>query len=104
MELDGRRVAILAEDSYQELELWYPYYRLQEAGAEVRIVGTGRVETFASKHGYPARADLEATAARVESFDAVVAPGGYAPDLMRRSKEMVAFVRDMDAAGKPVAA
>jgi protease I len=104
MELEGRRVAILAEDSYQELELWYPYYRLQEAGAEVRIVGTGRAQTFTSKHGYPAKADLDAGALRVEDFDAVVVPGGYAPDLMRRSKEMVAFVRDMDAAGKTVAA
>jgi protease I len=103
MELEGRRVAILVEDQYEDLELWYPYYRLKEAGAEVKIVGTGRAETFASKHGYPAKADLAVTAARVDDFDAVVIPGGYSPDLMRRKPEMVAFVRDMDAAGKTVA-
>ncbi|MFZ0217459.1 MAG: type 1 glutamine amidotransferase domain-containing protein [Candidatus Dormiibacterota bacterium] len=104
MELEGRRVAVLAEDLYEDPELWYPYYRLQEAGAEVRIVGSGRKDVFESKHGYPVKADLAAKDARVEDFDAVVIPGGYSPDHMRRSPEMVAFVRDAGAAGKPVAA
>ncbi len=104
MELEGKRVAILAEDNYEDLELWYPYYRLKEAGAEVRVVGSGRARTFNSKHGYPVGADLDASEARSADFDAVVIPGGYAPDLMRRSPAMVGFVRDMHAAGKPVAA
>jgi protease I len=104
MELEGKRVAVLAEDQYEDLELWYPYYRLKEAGADVRIVGTGRAPSFASKHGYPAKPDLESSSARVADFDAVVIPGGYSPDLMRRNPAMVAFVRDMDAADKPVAA
>jgi protease I len=104
MELEGKKIAILAEDLYEDLELWYPYYRFKEAGAEVRIVGSGRAPSFNSKHGYPAKPDLDVKEARVEDFDAVVIPGGYSPDLMRRSEEMVAFVRDMDAAGKTVAA
>jgi protease I len=103
MSIDGKRVAILVEDDYQMHEFWYPYYRFKEAGAEVRVVGTGRAPSYTS-HGYSVTPDLDATDARVEDFDAVVIPGGYAPDRMRRSKEMVAFVRDMDAAGKPVAA
>lgn len=104
MELDGRKVAILAEDHYEDPELWYPFYRLKEAGAQVVVVGTGRAQTFSSKHGYPVKADLDAPQANVEDFDAVVIPGGYSPDMMRRSREMVAFVRGMHDAGKPVAA
>ncbi len=104
MQIEGKRIAVLAEDLYEDLELWYPYFRLKEAGADVRIVGSGRADSFTSKHGYPAKADLSAKEARVADFDAVVVPGGYAPDLMRRSPEMVGFVRDMNAAGKTVAA
>ncbi|HEX4213564.1 MAG TPA: type 1 glutamine amidotransferase domain-containing protein [Candidatus Dormibacteraeota bacterium] len=104
MELEGRRVAILAEDQYEDPELYYPYYRLLEAGAQVTVVGSGRAKTFTSKHGYPVKADIDASEARVEDFDAVIIPGGYSPDLMRREPKMVAFVRDMDAAGKTVAA
>jgi protease I len=67
-------------------------------------VGTGRATQFKSKHGYPANADLASADARVADFDAVIIPGGYAPDLMRRNADMVRFVHDMDSAGKPVAA
>jgi len=104
MELDGRKVAILAEDLYEDRELWYPYYRLKEAGAEVKVVGSGRAETFTSKHGYPVKPDLTSDQARASDFDAVVIPGGYSPDMMRRKPSMVSFVKDMDAAGKTVAA
>lgn len=104
MELERRRVAILAEDLYEDLELWYPYYRLKEAGAEVTVVGSGRAETFTSKHGYPVKPELTAEQAHASDFDAVVIPGGYSPDLMRRKPAMVSFVKEMDAAGKTVAA
>jgi len=104
MDLKGKRIAVLVEDEYQVIELWYPYYRMKEAGAEVKLLGTGRAAQFKSKHGYPANADLAAADVKVEDFDAVIIPGGYAPDLMRRNADMVKFVRDMDAAGKPVAA
>ncbi|HKA50460.1 MAG TPA: type 1 glutamine amidotransferase domain-containing protein [Candidatus Dormibacteraeota bacterium] len=103
MGLEGKRVAILVEDQYQMHEFWYPFYRFQEAGAEVKVVGTGRKDTFSS-HDYNVTADLAAADAKIDDFDAVIIPGGYAPDMMRRSPEMVAFVHDMDAAGKPVAA
>src|SRR4051812_27666475 len=89
-ELAGKRIAILAEDQYEDTELWYPYYRILEAGAEVTIVGSGRAESFTSKHGYPVRPDLSVDTARADEFDAVVIPGGYSPDLMRREPAMVA--------------
>lgn len=105
MDLKGKRVAVLVEDEYQVIELWYPYYRMKEAGAEVKLLGTGRSNNqFKSKHGYPANADVASADAKVGDFDAVIIPGGYAPDLMRRNPAMVQFVHDMDSAGKPVAA
>ena len=104
MNLQGKKVAVLAEDNYQELELWYPYYRLLEAGAEVVLVGSGDKDVFKSKNGYPARVDMDASDARAQNFDAVVVPGGFAPDKMRKVKAMTSFVREMDDAGKVVAA
>lgn len=103
MSLAGKKVAILVADMYQELEFWYPYLRLKEEGAEVLAVGPEAKE-YKSKLGYPAKADLGAKDVRVPDFQGVVIPGGYAPDYLRRSPELVRFVKDMAEAGKPVAA
>lgn len=103
MDLTGKRVAVFAEEIYEELELWYPVLRLREAGAEVKIVGPRAGETYKSKHGYPAKADLGMDEAQAADFDAVVIPGGFAPDRMRRHPAMLDFVRAIHDAGKPVA-
>lgn len=103
MRLSGKKVAILVADMYQELEYWYPYLRLVEEGAEVVAVGP-EAKAYKSKLGYPAQADLGAKDVQPEEFDAVVIPGGYAPDYLRRSPELVALVRELAQAGKPVAA
>ncbi len=103
MKLKGKRVAVLISDMYQELEYWYPYYRLKEEGAEVVAVGP-EVAQYKSKMGYPAKATLAADSARAEEFDGVVIPGGFAPDIMRRNAALVEFVRKMAQTGKVVAA
>ncbi|MDR5682706.1 MAG: type 1 glutamine amidotransferase domain-containing protein [Armatimonadota bacterium] len=103
MDLAGVRVAVLVEDLYEDLELWYPVLRLREAGAEVKVVGPRAGETYKSKHGYPARADVGMDETQAASFDAVVIPGGYAPDRMRRHASMLDLVRSIHEAGKPVA-
>jgi len=103
MELRGKRIAVLAENLYQELELWYPVLRFREAGAEVRIVGP-RKEEYKSKSGYPVKVDLSIDEVKATDFDAVVIPGGYAPDYLRRHEKLVAFVREMYEQGKVVAA
>ncbi len=103
MTLGARKVAVLVADMYQELEFWYPYLRLQEEGAQVVAVGPEAKE-YKSKLGYPAKAELGAKDVRAQDFHAVVIPGGYAPDYLRRSPELVRFVREMSEGGKPVAA
>ena len=104
MTLEGKRVAVLAENSYQELELWYPLLRLREAGAEVLVVGTGSADTYTSKLGYPVQVDVAADQVSATSLDAIVVPGGYAPDLMRRYPAMVNLVREAFEQDKIVAA
>lgn len=97
------RVAILVENMYQEMEVWYPIYRMQEAGAAVTIFGPEKTK-YNSKLGYPVQADAAASEARAENFDVVIVPGGFAPDLMRVCKPMIGFVEEMHKAGKVVAA
>jgi protease I len=104
MKLAGKRIAILAENMYQEMELWVPYYRLREEGAEVKVVGAGGAKSYASKHGYPVSVDVQADQVKAVEFDAVIVPGGYAPDMMRRHPAMVALVREASQQGKVVAA
>jgi protease I len=104
MSLEGKRVAVLAENMYQELELWYPLLRLREAGAETLVVGTGSAGTYTSKHGYPVDVDAAAGQLTADDVDAVVVPGGYAPDLMRRYPAMISLVREAFEQGKVVAA
>ena len=104
MKLQGKRIAILAENLYQEMELWVPYYRFKEEGAEVKVVGAGGAASYASKHGYPVNVDAQADQVKAVEFDAVVVPGGYAPDMMRRHDAMVALVREAVQQGKVVAA
>ena len=103
MELTGRRIAILLEDMYEDPEYWYPYYRFLEAGAKVNSIAP-ETKVYTSKYGYPATADLTAKDAQISDFDAVVVPGGYSPDRMRRSPEMINIVRDAFRLGKVVAA
>src|ERR1700737_1552302 len=100
MELTRKRIAILVDTAYQEMEVWYPYYRFQEAGAESVLIGAEAGKTYPSKLGYPAPAPLSLDAGSADGFDAVVIPGGYAPDYIRRHAKALQLVRDMDAQGK----
>lgn len=104
MRLQGKRVAVLAENLYEDLELWYPLTRMREEGAEVSVIAPRAGETYTSKHGYPVKSDMAAEAVDASRFDAVIIPGGYSPDLMRRNPAMVRLVRQADQQGKVVAA
>ncbi len=100
----GKRVVILVERDFQDMEVMYPFYRLKEAGHEVVVVGSGSAKEYKGKFGYPVVADKNMDEVSAKDFDAVVVPGGWAPDFMRRYPKMVQLVADMDKAKKPVAA
>lgn len=104
MSLSGRRVAVLAENLYEDQELWYPLYRMREEGAETTVVGSGSSMVYKSKHGYEVRVDTTADKVRADEFDAVIIPGGWAPDYLRRHESVLAFVRNMQSQGKVIGA
>jgi protease I len=104
MELTGKRAAVLVEQQYQELEVWYPTYRLREAGCRVTLVGPEAGQTYPSKLGYPAKSDKAARDVSADDFDLIVVPGGFAPDFIRRTEAMVRLVSEMAEQGKLVAA
>ena len=97
------KIAVLVENQYHVLEVWYPYLRLREAGIETILVGTGQTD-YKSKEGYSAREDLSIHKTKARDYDGVIIPGGFAPDHMRREPKMAAFVREIFDAGKLVAA
>jgi protease I len=98
------RIAILVEQQYQELEVWYPYYRLKEAGCSAALVGPEAGINYPSKLGYPAKSDKAAKDCKPDDFDCLVIPGGFAPDFIRRSEAMLKFTRGMVEHGKVLAA
>lgn len=103
MSLNGRRIAILVAQQYEDLELWYPKLRLEETGATTVVAGLGDT-TYLSKHGYPADTDASIDDLSPADFDGVVIPGGWAPDYLRRSDAVKSFVAAVSASGGLVAA
>ncbi len=97
-------IAVLAENLYDERELWYPTIRMKEAGHKVHIIGSGSAPQFTGKSGMPVKPDYNVQDVDPKDYDAVIIPGGFSPDYMRRVPEMVEFVRVIGEANKPVAA
>ncbi len=102
MKLKKKKVAVLVEDLYQELEVWYPLLRLREAGVNVIVVGTGTKKVYLSKLGYEIKVDIEAK--NVKDIDGIIIPGGYAPDRLRRYEAVNKLVYNAFRKKKVVAA
>jgi len=104
MNLQGKRIAVLVADQYQDMEVWYPLLRFREDGARTVAVGDVVGKTYTSKRGYPVVADKSVAEVSAADFDAVIVPGGWAPDTLRQDERVLRLVREMDRAGKVVAA
>jgi protease I len=104
MDLKGLRAAVLVEQQYQEMEVWYPIYRLREAGCQVTVVGPEAGHSYPSKLGYPCKSDRAAKDISADNFDILVIPGGFAPDYLRRHDSILKLVSTMAEQGKVVAA
>jgi protease I len=102
MTLQGTTVLFFAGPLYEDLELWYPKIRLEEEGARTVVAGTGE-KTYQGKRGYPLTVDANVDELSSASFHGLVIPGGYAPDIMRRSKKLLQLTREIYQADKPVA-
>jgi protease I len=102
MTLRGKTILFFAGPLYEDLELWYPKIRLEEEGASTVVAGTGE-KTYQGKRGYPVTVDTSVDEIAAAEFDGLVIPGGYAPDIMRRSQKLLQLTREIYQAGKPVA-
>jgi protease I len=105
MSLKGKRVAILVEQDFEDVELTEPLKAMKEAGAQIFIVGSGSQTSYQGKRGKATiKVDIDADKVRAEDFDAIIIPGGYAPDKMRLHQPMIDLVKKAYDLGKVIAA
>jgi protease I len=102
-DLPSARVLILAADLFEDMELLYPLYRLREEEVAVTLASLGGDPVTGKKGHGPVEADADIADMRAEDFDALVVPGGFAPDRLRRDEHVLDLVRTFDQDGKPVA-
>ena len=98
----AKTLLTLVDDIYEDLELWYPMVRVQEAGYGMRVAGL-ELKTYRGKHGYPAASDLLLSEARSEDFCGLLIPGGFMPDKLRREQKVLDLTREFFEQGKLVA-
>jgi len=101
--LTGKKILMFVDDIYEDLELWYPKIRFVEEGAEVIVAGSYKMKVYSGKHGYPCKSDASFDEIDAKDFDALVIPGGFAPDKLRREKKVLDITRDIFNSGKLVA-
>jgi len=103
MVLARNRVLLLAADDFEDMELLYPLYRLREEDAAVTVAGLDDHPVTGKKGHGPVAVDTTVDRVAAGDFDALVIPGGYAPDKLRRSEAVLDLVRAFDDAGQPIA-
>ena len=99
-----KKVALMVDEMYQVTEIWFPYYRLIEAGLEVDFVASEAKKQYHSKEGYPCVSDIAAKDVKAGDYDCTIVPGGFAPDFMRRNADVIKFANDMVNEDKVIAA
>lgn len=101
-DVSQHRILFFVGETYEDMELWYPLYRLQEAGAATRIAAETR-GTFTGKHGYPCEAEALIGEMEERDFTGLVIPGGFMPDRLRRNEQVLELTRAFDRSGKLIA-
>jgi protease I len=99
-----KKAIVLVDQLYQEMEVWYPLYRLREDGHEAILVGPDAKTSYPSKLGYPAVSEKAAADVAMKDYDCLIIPGGYAPDHLRRHKAINQIVSDAMQMNKVVGA
>lgn len=102
MRLLGKKVIALVSEDFEDLELWYPIYRLREEGAEVHLVAEDKGQTYIGKYGVPAKSDYSFEEVNSQDYDGILVPGGWAPDKLRRYSKVIELIKEMDADRKPI--
>jgi protease I len=98
------KVLLFIENGFEDMEALYPYYRMQEAGFEVDVAGPERGFTYKGKYGYPLVADIAPDDVKLGEYEALIIPGGQAPDRMRLHDKMVDLVKEADQKGMVIGA
>lgn len=98
-----KHILAIIDDVYEDLELWYPKIRLEEEGFNVVVAAPEAEKLYKGKHGYPCVSDAAIADVASDDYDALLVPGGFAPDKLRRDPKVLALVREFDQAGKPIA-
>ncbi|MBQ9058436.1 MAG: type 1 glutamine amidotransferase [Atopobiaceae bacterium] len=98
----SKRILSLVSEDFEDLELWYPYHRLVEEGCTVDLAGEKAGETYHGKYGVPCTSDISFFDVDPADYDALLVPGGWAPDKLRRFPEVLEIVRAMDRDHKPI--
>lgn len=102
MRLKGMRIIYLIGPGFEDLEFYVPLMRLKEEGADVVVAGLKAGEEYTGKNGLPGRAEVDVASLKAEDFDAIVVPGGWAPDKLRRYESVKQLLRDFYAQGKTI--
>lgn len=97
-----KTVLAFLEDDYEDLELWYPKIRLEEAGFELHIAAP-EIKTYTGKYGYPAQSDIQISKVRSMNYSGMLIPGGWMPDKLRRDEKVQELVKEFDEQKKPIA-
>lgn len=102
MRLSGKKILSFVHEDFEDLELWYPIHRLREEGATVHLAGEDANFTYKGKYGVPATSDFDFKQINPNDYDALLVPGGWAPDKLRRFEEVISITQHMEEQKKPI--
>lgn len=102
MRLTGKKVIALVDEEFEDLELWYPIYRVREEGAEVHLAGLEKGKKYIGKYGVPAEAEYSFEEINADAYDGILVPGGWAPDKLRRYSKVLEIIKELHAEKKPI--